>query len=157
MATTLANSLRADHVGGLEFGPVCTVTPDTSVRETLRCMTEFRTGCALVIDQERIIGIFTERDFLNRVVGSAGDPEVTVRSVMTPAPITIRASSSVLSAIETMEVRDFRHLPVVDPAGRPVGVMSVKGIMHYLVQYFPANVYNLPPTPDQTQPAREGA
>lgn len=157
MTTTLANSLRADHVGGLEFGPVCTVPPQTSIRQTLRCMNECRTGCALVMDGDRIAGIFTERDFLNRVVGAAGDPDAPVQSVMTSSPTTIRESSSVLSAIETMEVRNFRHLPVIDRSGRPVGVMSVKGIMHYLVEYFPANVYNLPPTPDQTQPAREGA
>ena len=157
MATTLAQSLRADHVGGLEFGPVCVVTPDTSVRDTLNCMTGFRTGCALVMDGESLAGIFTERDFLNRVVGDARDPETPVGELMTPSPTTIRDSGSVQSAIETMETKDFRHLPVIGVDGRPVGVMSVKGIMHYIVEYFPANVYNLPPTPDQTQPAREGA
>jgi CBS domain-containing protein len=120
-------------------------------------MTGFRTGCALVMQGEQLAGIFTERDFLNRVVGDARDPDVPVGDVMTASPSTIRDSASVLGAIETMEGKGFRHLPVIGVDGRPVGVMSVKGIMHYLVEYFPANVYNLPPTPDQTQPAREGA
>jgi len=53
--------------------------------------------------------------------------------------------------------RGFRHLPVVDDDGRPVGVLSIKDVVHYLVEYFPAKVYNLPPTPDLVQPAREGA
>ena len=157
MATTLAQSLRADHVGGLEFGPVCIVSPETPVRETLQCMTGFRTGCALVMSGEQLAGIFTERDFLNRVVGDAREADVRVGDVMTSQPTTIRDNASVQAAIEMMEDKGFRHLPVIGVDGRPVGVMSVKGIMHYLVEYFPANVYNLPPTPDQTQPAREGA
>ena len=157
MATTLAQSLRADHVGGLEFGPVCTVSPDTTVRDTLKCMTGFRTGCALVMSGEALAGIFTERDFLNRVVGDARDADTPVGDVMTSSPVTIRDDASVQHAIETMETKGYRHLPVLGIDGRPIGVMSVKGIMHYLVEYFPANVYNLPPTPDVIQPAREGA
>jgi CBS domain-containing protein len=51
----------------------------------------------------------------------------------------------------------YRHLPVTGEGGEPLGVLSVKDVVRYLVEYFPAKVYNLPPTPDQAQPAREGA
>ena len=49
------------------------------------------------------------------------------------------------------------RVPVLGDDAQPAGVLSVKDIVHYLVEYFPANVYNLPPTPDMIQPAREGA
>jgi CBS domain containing-hemolysin-like protein len=68
----------------------------------------------------------------------------------------VPAGATVQHVIEVMS-RGYRHLPVVDDDGRPVGVLSIKDVVHYLVEYFPAKVYNLPPTPDALQPAREGA
>jgi CBS domain-containing protein len=76
---------------------------------------------------------------------------------MTRSPKTINRSDSIQNAIEVMEGGGYRHLPVLGDDAQPAGVLSVKDIVHYLVEYFPANVYNLPPTPDVIQPAREGA
>lgn len=128
-------------------------------------MISCRSGFALVIDTaegdegapERLIGIFTERDFVNRVVAASADVSLPVERVMTANPGVVRASATVYAAIAMMEAGDYRHLPVLDVHGRPVGVLSVKDVMRYLVEYFPAKVYNLPPTPELSQPAREGA
>ena len=76
---------------------------------------------------------------------------------MTPDPATLAHHDSVQKAVERIGAGGYRHMPVLGGDGQPVGVLSVKEIIHYLVEYFPAKVYNLPPTPDQTQPAREGA
>jgi CBS domain-containing protein len=105
----------------------------------------------------RLVGIFTERDFVNRVVAAGADVSLPVERVMTPAPKVVRLGGSVHAAVEMMEQGGYRHLPVVGERGEPVGVLSVKDVMRYLVEYFPARVYNLPPTPEQAQPAREGA
>jgi hypothetical protein len=56
-----------------------------------------------------------------------------------------------------MDEGGYRHLPVVDEGGRPVGVLSVKRIVHYLVEHFPTTVYNLPPNPGAVPQEREGA
>ncbi len=56
-----------------------------------------------------------------------------------------------------MQTRGYRHLPVIDGNGRPQGVLSVKQIVHYIVEHFPATVYNLPPDPNVVQQEREGA
>jgi CBS domain-containing protein len=173
---TLAQCLRADRVNGLTLRAVCAVSPDDSVRDVLRCMADRRTGCALVIHAGgnsgngngnasgsgasggKLIGIFTERDFLNRIVAAGRSADAPVREVMTPDPVTVNEHDSVQHAVEVMERGGYRHLPVTGPdPGQPLGVLSVKDLVHYLVEYFPSNVYNLPPTPDQTQPAREGA
>jgi CBS domain-containing protein len=183
---TLAECLRSDRVNELQLRPACAVSPDDRVRDVVRCMTERRTGCALVIDvgagaaaasaavpgdtngngrghatggpAGRLIGIFTERDFLARIVATGASPDVPVRDVMTSDPVTVNEHDSVGRAVELMERGGYRHLPVMGPApSGPLGVVSVKDVVHYLVEYFPSNVYNLPPTPDQTQPAREGA
>ena len=61
------------------------------------------------------------------------------------------------AAVRRMEEGGYRHLPVVDDVGRPVGVLSVKRIVHYLVEHFPATIYNLPPDPGVIPQEREGA
>ena len=155
--STLAQHLREDRVNELRLREACTAAPADSVAEVTRCMRERRTGCVLVVKDGQLLGIFTERDFVNRVVTQGFDPSGPVEQVMTPNPATVPAGASVLSAIELMDSGGYRHLPVIGDDGRPVGVLSVKDVVHYLVEYFPAKVYNLPPTPDQAQPAREGA
>jgi CBS domain-containing protein len=55
-----------------------------------------------------------------------------------------------------MEEGGYRHLPVVDQAGRPLGVLSVKRIVHYLVEHFPSTIYNLPPDPNAFPRRAEG-
>ena len=157
MATTLAQSLRADSVSRLPLRPVCSVDVATPVDETIRCMVDRRIGCALVTENDQLVGIFTERDFVDRVIKPQLDTAQPVGGVMTRSPKTINRSDSIQNAIEVMESGGYRHLPVLGDDAQPAGVLSVKDIVHYLVEYFPANVYNLPPTPDMIQPAREGA
>lgn len=161
-ATSLAKWLRRDKVSSLRLRDVCRVAPTDPVDGVVRAMVQCRTGFALVIDGAngaagKLAGIFTERDFVNRVVAAGLDPGLPVERVMTPQPQVVKRSASVHSAVEMMESHGFRHLPVVGEDGQPVGVLSVKDVVRYLVEYFPAKVYNLPPTPEQTQPAREGA
>ncbi|MBY0458338.1 MAG: CBS domain-containing protein, partial [Gemmataceae bacterium] len=60
-------------------------------------------------------------------------------------------------AVERMQKGGYRHVPVVDEDNRPVGVLSAKRIVHYLVEHFPATVYNLPPDPDRVPDTAEGA
>jgi CBS domain-containing protein len=160
-ATSLAKWLRRDKVSALRLRDVCRVSPRDSVEQVVRAMVGRRTGFALVMDgadgHAKLVGIFTERDFLNRVVAAGLDVSLPVERVMTAAPKVVSRSGTVQSAVEMMETGGYRHLPVVGDDGQPVGVLSVKDVVRYLVEYFPARVYNLPPTPDQTQPAREGA
>ena len=158
MPTTLAKNLRADSVSKLPLRDVCSVEPSESIQDVVRRMNQRRVGCALVIrGGKELIGIFTERDFLSRVVAQGLDVKTPVEKVMTPKPVTIAQHASVQQAIEMMENGGYRHAPVLGENGQPVGVLSVKDIVHYLVEYFPAKVYNLPPTPEHIQPAREGA
>jgi CBS domain-containing protein len=157
MPTTLAQSLRNDRVSNISLRPVCSVEATRSIRDTVQCMTANRTGCALVMRNGALAGIFTERDFISRVMAPGLDVSTPVEQVMTPSPVTSSGQASVQQAIELLETGGYRHLPVLGEDGQPVGVLSVKDVMHYLVEYFPANVYNLPPTPSQTQPSREGA
>jgi len=158
MASTLAKSLRSDPVSRLELRLACTARPDAPIEQAVRQMADGRTGCVLILgDDGRLVGIFTERDFVNRVVAAGLDVSRPVGDVMTRDPKTLARTDNVQQAVELMGAGGYRHIPVLGELGQPVGVLSVREIIHYLVEYFPAKVYNLPPTPNQTQPAREGA
>ena len=157
MATTLAKSLRSDPVTRLGLRGPCTASPDASIEHVVAQMAQQRVGCVLLLREGKLVGIFTERDFVGRVVAAGRDPAGPVSEVMTPNPKTLARHDNVQKAVELMGNSGFRHMPVMGEDGQVVGVLSVRDIIHYLVEYFPAKVYNLPPTPDQTQPAREGA
>lgn len=155
----LRDSLRADRIGDLRLRAVCAVARDTPVRDALARMSACRAGCVLVLDASAAApaGIFTERDFVTRVVTQGRDASLPIEQVMTRDPTTVRASDTVRRAIALMGAGGYRHLPVTGDGGEPIGVLSVKDVVHYLVEHFPSRVYNLPPTPDQASPAREGA
>jgi CBS domain-containing protein len=102
------------------------------------------------------VGILTERDALKLMAGGA-DFSQPVHEVMSSPPATIPANATVGEAIRTMSEGGYRHLPIVDHQERPTGVVAVHGIVHYLVDHFPATVYNLPPNPNDATKEREGA
>jgi len=76
---------------------------------------------------------------------------------MTPEPVFVHPKQAIGVAIKLMEEGGYRHLPVVDEKGKALGILSVKRIVHYLVEHFPGTVYNLPPEPGVVQHEREGA
>ncbi len=157
MVTSLATSLRRDRVGTVRIDQTCSLPPATPIADAITRMADQSTSCALVMDGQELVGIFTERDFLNRVVAAGIDVQSPIAKVMTPSPTTVDDRASVQTAIELMQAGGYRHLPVTDEDGRVLGVLSVRDVVHYLVEYFPANIYNLPPTPEDHHSAREGA
>lgn len=105
-------------------GQTQTRPPGATVREASRAMADHNIGSVLVVDEDRLVGIFTERDALRRVLGPGLDPDLTLLAeVMTREPDTIRSSDSVCEAIRRMDEFGYRHLPVVD-GERVVGVVS---------------------------------
>ncbi|RMD82926.1 MAG: CBS domain-containing protein [Candidatus Dadabacteria bacterium] len=134
------------------------VEPQTSVLEAVTLMQREHVGCVLVTRGDKLKGIFTERDVLTQIVGQGVDPAKTpVRRVMTPDPETLRPTDSIAYALNKMSLGDYRHIPLVDKAGKAVGIISVKDIVNYIVSFFPKSVLNLPTLPRQNYATeREG-
>ena len=110
------------------------VGPDALVIECVRLMTAEKIGAVIVLDSQRLIGIFTERDALNKVLAAGLDPGKTkVAEVMTKNPICIPATTTVGDAMELITKRRFRHLPIVDN-GKVLAVVSSGDLTHWLVQ-----------------------
>ena len=135
--------------------PIC-LDPRSPVREAFERMKEQQRGAVLVCREGRLVGIFTERDAL-ALMADAVDLDLPVEGVMTPDPVALSEQDTVGEAITRMAQGGYRRLPIVDAAGRPVGFVKVGSILHFLVDHFPATVYNLPPAPHHSTEAREGA
>jgi CBS domain-containing protein len=119
------------------------VGPDTPVTECVRLMTGGKIGALIVMDGTRLVGIFTERDALNKVLGGGLDPKNTkVSEVMTRDPYCIRPTTTVGDAMALITKRRFRHLPVVDN-GKVLAVVSSGDLTHWLVQDQMLDVQNL--------------
>ena len=124
-------------------------------------------GCVVVVELRGAspypVGIFTERDYLDKVAGLpplAWDEArlAPIESYMTPSPRTMPAGESLETAIRLMTAGGYRHLPLVDGSGALVGLLSARDIMHHLAEYFPVEVMNLPPRLHQDERiwSREG-
>jgi CBS domain-containing protein len=133
--------------------PAICVPPTTSVRDAIQRMQDQGVGCVLVEEAGALVGIFTERDVLTKVVGATIDLDTaTVGSLMTPDPEALRPDDRVQYALNKMSVGGFRHIPIIDRGSKPVGVLSVRDIVDFLVEIFPEGVLNLPPSPDKAIP-----
>ena len=110
----------------VEGRPPVLVSREATVVEAARQMKQRNVGSVLVVDGQRLAGIFTERDALFRVLAAARDPAATtLGEVMTAQPQTMHPDEPFLRALRVMHEGKFRHLPVVE-YGRPIGIVSVR-------------------------------
>lgn len=153
----LSRNLRVDSVSRLDPSSPRAVDADATVADAVAEMRAGNVGCLLVTEYGRVVGIFTERDLLARVLAPGKSLVAPIRLYMTAPPVTVAPKDSVRTAIKRMQKGGYRHLPVVDESGRPVGILSARRVVHYLVEHFPALVFNLPPEPDRYPETAEGA
>lgn len=120
-----------------EGGVLVSVPVDLAVHEVARRMATTHTGAALVVDGEgRPIGIVTERDMCRRMVAANLRPsEHTVGNVMSrPAVVLIEGQASVNDALRLMARHHVRHLPLMDPVGKPIGMVSLQRLLHHRLE-----------------------
>jgi CBS domain-containing protein len=105
---------------------ILTAPDSMSVREAAIRMAENKVGAIMILEKGRLVGIFTERDALNRVMAKHLDPDTTpLAKVMTASPRTIAADKPLAHALVMMDEGGYRHVPVIDD-GKPVGMVSAR-------------------------------
>lgn len=108
----------------MERKKILTAPPETSVREAAKLMARKKVGAVMVVEHRRLVGIFTERDAVFRVVAKGRDTRTTpIAEVMTRAPQTLSPDDLFGHALLLMHENGFRHVPVVEN-GEPVGIVS---------------------------------
>ena len=110
------------------------VTPDVTVRETARIMSEAEIGAIAVKRGRQIVGVFTERDLMQRVVAAGRDPDTTaVGDVMTADVVKVLETTSVAAAVAAMRARRIRHLVIVDAGGNYLGMLAQRHLLYDLM------------------------
>lgn len=130
---SLARSVMEDDLNKIEQEFVG-VTSDTPALEAIVKMSAAHVGCALVIDEGKLLGIFTERDVLNKLTGKkALVPTTPVKELMSANPETLRETDSVATALSKMSIGRYRHIPVRKTDGTYT-VTSIKHVLKYIAK-----------------------
>jgi CBS domain-containing protein len=131
-----------------ELQPVIGVTPETTISEVVDTMLTKRVGCVVVTEDDQLVGLFTERDLLCKVVPHGIDISSTpVSSVMTKRPETLPSDSPLVYALQRMSVGGYRHVPLMSNEGKAVAVVSMRDIVQHIVSLYPNQILNIPNQP----------
>jgi CBS domain-containing protein len=129
----LARSVMEDNLSELDQ-EFLGVTSDTPAIDAINKMQAARVGCALVIDNGKLVGIFTERDVLKKLTGKrACAADTPVKELMSPNPETLRETDSVATALSKMSLGRYRHIPVQKADGT-YSVTSIKHVLKYIAK-----------------------
>ena len=144
---TISAFIFSEPLGHVPRRKTVTVQSSATVEEAIGAMNDNHVGCALVVDAKgKLVGIFTERDVLTKVAGRKLDNKVKVEKVMTANPFSLPASASIGFALAKMTDEGYRHIPLIKQDGVPSGVVAVRDIVAWLVDFMPSGLLNLPPS-----------
>lgn len=131
-STAVEQGVLKDRIASLKPKEPLTVGPDDSIRLVLKKMVDESIGCVMVVDNDDLLGIFSERDALMRLnVDAAAMADRPISSVMTPKPSTLHAKDKIAFALHRMDVGGYRHIPILDD-DKLTGVISIRDILGYL-------------------------
>jgi CBS domain-containing protein len=134
-ATAVERALLTDRVNLFQDRQPLTVSPHTTVRQSLRLLADNNVGCLLIAEGGKPVGIFTERDALLKLGERANDlAERPISEFMTPKVESLPPTAKIAFAVHRMDHGGYRHVPVVNDKGESVGIFSVRDILSYLTR-----------------------
>lgn len=129
------------HKAEILMCEVVTVSPDSTISEVAELLKRRRIGCVVVEDQQKIVGIFSERDIVTRILpAGVSIKKAKVREHMTPDPATVEASEPLEKVFALLARQRFRHVPIT-LGGRPVGIVSLTDFAGVLREVFSEEKY----------------
>ncbi len=129
----LEKALAEETVAAVQTIPVATVTPSTPVHAAVNALAGLKVSCLLIVDDGRLVGIFSDRDVLDRVALEYDRvKDRPVSELMTTDPVFVYAADSAAAALSIMAVSGFRHVPVTDIEQQVVGIVSPQRVAEFL-------------------------
>jgi CBS domain-containing protein len=147
--------VRKESVKHLHTDDYVCIEPSTPLHEAIIKMREDEGGCAIVCEAGRIVGIFTERDLITKILGEGVDMNAPVSQWMTQAVETLSSDATLGDVVELMNRKGIRNVPLVTD-GQLSGSVSVFDVITYLAESYPKETMNLPPVPAQVMDTQEG-
>ncbi len=154
---SLGEILRGATIGDLELAPAPYAAPGAPVAEVLRQLAASRRPAVLLRDGDRLAGIFTQRDVLNRMAIEGLDPTTPIEALASGEPRTLAIDQSLAEALDVMVDGGYRQVPLVDERGRPAGLLSSRDVLVFVAGFFPEATLNLPPRLHQVLSTDHGA
>lgn len=129
-------NILSTSIGSIGLKDPLTIAPDASLQDCLELLQKRRVGSLLVTDRDgKLVGIFTERDMLLKVMGKVPDlTQGRVKDYMTKDPVKELPGASLAFALSVMSHGGFRHVPIVDEDNIPIGIVSVKDVVDFFVR-----------------------
>jgi CBS domain-containing protein len=128
------NLMQLGSVAAIMKTRLITATPYETVAVAVDRMVDNKLGALLVVENDRLVGIFSERDVLQRVVARRQNPETTLLSkVLTPNPSTVTEETPLETCLQLIEQRGFRHLPVINRYRNPIGVIYARDLLQHVL------------------------
>lgn len=154
--TASSRKARQDGVSSMQTDDYVCIAPSTPLSQAIEAMKKDEGGCAIVCeDGARIVGIFTERDLLTKIVGENVDSNAPISNWMSPVVATLAPDATIGDAVAIMNDKGYRNIPLVKD-GKLVGSISVFDVIGYLAESYPKTTMNLPPNPDQVMESTDG-
>jgi len=137
LSTGIQHTLKTEPIAQLPPRPPIAVVAETSLANTIFQMRLHNIGSILVTDaQGKLIGILSDRDVLDRIVCRVEDlTSATVGQFMTPNPSTLSMDEPIAHVLHLMALHHFRHVPIVDAEGHPVGIISSRDIVDFIKRH----------------------
>jgi len=135
-----------DPISTLGLNTPLMVETGTNMKNALDLLQGKEQNCILIVENNVLKGILTERDILLKVTGKGFDLElVTVDEFMSENPEYLNPEDPLAYALNKMHVGGFRHVPIVNDSLKPVGLISISNVISTIADYFSMEIINLPP------------
>jgi CBS domain-containing protein len=134
-ASDLERSLYKERIRMLWPRKPVSVAPSMPTGEVLKLLVNNTIGAVVIVDGEKVVGIFTERDALLKINTQVDEVrERPISDFMTANPQTLSPDDKIVFAVQRMDLGGYRHVPLVDDTGALVGIISVRDILQYFMQ-----------------------
>ena len=156
MASKIADIIKAARISELRLRKSLVVQPTTALEEVYRLMDEGDWSAVVVCRGNEAVGIFSQRDILNRTALEDLEPSTPIEELMTPDPVTLSIDDGLAAAIKVMVDGGYRHIPILDGKGCTAGVLTSREILRYIADQMPETVLNMQPRLHQELHRPEG-
>jgi CBS domain-containing protein len=154
---TVEDILKETKIYQILRPKLVTAGPELALKEALDLMHREKAGYIVVADRHlKVLGVFTERDVLMKVLKKGVSLSDPVEKYMNKNFKSLKKSGTLRDAIDVMKEYGVRHVPLVDEFGQMNGVLSIRTVVNFVSELFPTEVFNLPPKHDQFHETCEG-
>ena len=144
-------------ISALVRRPIVRIKTDTPLSEAAALLRREATRCLVVMEGDDVVGLFTDRDMVEKCFTSAVNGDTPVSRVMDSPLQTVPPDTSIGDALHLMDHERIRHLPLVEEDGTLRGLIRGRDLLEYIGEAIPEAVLNQPPAPSRAHQAREGA